>query len=138
MTDRRTAAKPGTADLAALTDLLASLPECMGADFEAAVCAPSRPTDLSCADVLEVAEQLGIDFGLAPFTIEQLHLGMEVEAEQRGTTELNLLDDDLLEIGKIAVSNLQRQSDFYVQLTSAHAPGDPQPVAYHMVEIGTD
>jgi hypothetical protein len=138
MADQTTTTKACAPERAALTDLLARLPEYMGADVEAAVCAPSRQVSLACADVVEVAEQLGIDFGLAPFTAAHLHLGMEVEAEQRLAVGAGLLDEDMLELGRIAASNLQRQSDYYVRMTAAHAPGDPLPVAYHLGEVGTD
>lgn len=120
-----------------LADLLASLPECMGADFDA-VCAPGRHNDLACTDVVETAERMGIDFAMAPFSVEDLHLGMAVEADQRGVAPDDLLDEDLLEIGKVAMYNLQRQSDFYTQLTAAHAPGDPVPAGYHLADVGTD
>lgn len=121
-----------------LAELLASLPECMGADVEPLVCAPSRDASVSCADVIDTAERMGIDFIRASFTAQQLHLGMAVEADQRRTDESVLMDEDLLELGIIAAKNLERQLDYYVQLTSAHAPGDPLPVTYHLADIGTD
>lgn len=131
-----------------LSALLATLPECMGADVEAVVCAPARSNSLTCADVVDVAERLGIDFTRAPFSIQQLHLGMAVEADQRtlgeadaqdaGLPDGDLLDEDLLELGKIVVINLQRQPDYYVQLTAAHAPGDLVAVPYHLLDVGTD
>lgn len=135
MTDQTLATPAARSDLA---DLLVSLPECMGADVEAAVCAPTRATYLSCADVVETAERLGIDFIRAPFTPQQLHLGMVFEAEQRASDLDDLLDEDMLELGKIAATNLDVQPDFYVQLTVAHAPGDGVPVAYHLSDVGTD
>jgi hypothetical protein len=121
-----------------LAELLATLPECMGADLEAVVCAPARSNSLTCADVVDVAEQLRIDFASAPFSIQQLHLGMAVEADQRTTDAADLLDEDLLDLGKSAVINLQRQPDHYVQLTAAHAPGDLVAVPYHLLDVGTD
>ena len=121
-----------------LAELLSTLPECMGADVEPLACAPPRTNSLPCADVVDVAEQLGIDFAVAPFSIQQLHLGMAVEADQRTTDCADLLDEDVLELGKIAVINLQRQPDYYAQLTVAHAPGDLVAMAYDHADVGTD
>ena len=120
-----------------LTEMLSSLPECMGADVEPLACTPPRNETVSCADVVDVAEQLLVDFTRAPFTPQQLHLGMSIEAEQRNL-ESDLLDEDLMDLGRIAVINLQRRPDYYKDLTSAHAPGDPVSVPYHLLDVGTD
>ena len=121
-----------------LAELLAELPECMGADVEPLVCAPSRAAYVSCADVVDTAERMGIDFIRAPFSAQQLHLGMAVEADLLNVQDADLLDEDLLELGKIAATNLERQPDYYVQLTTAHAPGDPPLPAYQHADVGTD
>lgn len=136
MTDQTPATTLTKSDLA---ELLATLPECMGADVEPLVCSPARGASLlSCADVVDTAERMGIDFIHTPFTAQQLHLGMAVEADQRHADDADLLDEDLLELGKIAATNLELRTDFYQQLTTAHAPGDPLPVANHPADVGAD
>lgn len=107
----------------------------------AAVCAPSHQVDLTGADVVEVAELLGIDFAAAPFTIEDLQLGMEMELELGADCTPSMsdaIDDDLVELGMVAAANLQEQPDFYIRLSQAHAPGDPAPAHHHHPEVGTD
>lgn len=101
------------------------------------------PTDLPAAEVVDVAEQLGIDFTIAPFSIEDLKLGMEVELEQErfvaaAATATIDADDDLAEIGMVAIAHLQAQPDFYTMLTQVHAPGDPAPPSYEHADVGTD
>ena len=122
-----------------LVDLLATLPECMGADMDSVVCAPSSQSELTCADVIEVAELIGIDFASVPFTAQDLHLGMIVElGNERPAAPTDIIDDDFLEIGKTAVSRLHERPDYYARLTQAHAPGDPPVPDYHYADVGTD
>ena len=97
------------------------------------------PTDLPAAEVVDVAEQLGIDFTVAPFSLEELKLGMEVELEQeRFVAAAADGDDDLAEIGMAAVARLRERPDFYTILTQVHAPGDPAPATYEHADVGTD
>jgi hypothetical protein len=103
-----------------LLDTLAERPE----KVIAAVCAPSHQSDLTFADVVEIAELLGIDFAAAPFTVEELQTGMEVELEighECTPSMVDAIDEDLVEVGKIAVANLQQRSDYYSQLTQPRA-----------------
>ena len=120
-----------------VADIAATLPD----EARAALIAPSHQTDLSGADVVEVAEVLGIDFAAAPFSVEDLQLGLEVEMEleqECAPSVVDLLDEDLVDLGKIAVVNLQEHPDYYARLTQAHAPGDPSPCAHHYADLGTD
>lgn len=106
-----------------------------------AVCAPSHQSELTGADVVEVAEMLGVDFAAAPFTVEELQTGMEVELElghECTPSMVDLIDDDLVEIGKVAVANLQERADYYSQLTQAHAPGDPPMPLHRNADVGGD
>jgi Protein of unknown function (DUF5661) len=93
------------------------------------------------AEAVEVADLLGIDFAVAPFTVEDLRLGLEVEREFEddcAPSMVDLLDDDLVDLGKIAVANLQERSDYYTCLTQAQAPGDPPMPARQYAEVGAD
>src|SRR3954470_13820154 len=110
-------------------DILAARPT----DGVAAVGAPGHRSDLTCADVLDVADLLGIDFAMAPFSVEELQLGINVELDighECAPSVVDLLDDDLVELGMVAVANLQERADYYTQLTRAHAPGDPPTPRY--------
>lgn len=120
-----------------LADLLAAQPE----DAIAAVCAPSHQSILAAADVVDLADLLGIDFAVAPFTVEDLQLGLEVEREigdECAPSMVDVLDDDLVELGKIAVANLHERSDYYTRLTQAQAPGDPPSLHLQHAGVGTD
>jgi hypothetical protein len=120
-----------------VADILATLPD----EVRAALTVPSHQTDLSGAEVVEVAEVLGIDFAAAPFSIEDLQLGLEVELEleqECAPSVVDLLDEDLVELGKAAVAHLRGQPDYYARLTQAHAPGDPPPCAHHYADVGND
>ena len=120
-----------------MADTLAEQPE----RVIAAVCAPSHQSDLTGAEIIEVAELLGIDFAAAPFSVEDLQIGMEVELElehECTPSMVDAIDDDLVEVGKIAVANLQEQLDYYRQLTQAHAPGDPPVRQHRNADVGYD
>ena len=124
-------------DTTSLTDALAEQPEWV----INAICAPSHQSELTGAEVVEVADLLGIDFAAAPFSVEDLQIGMEVELElgnECAPSMVDILDDDLVEVGKIAVANLQERSDYYSQLTQAHAPGDPPMCQHRHVDVGGD
>ena len=77
----------------------------------------------------------------APFSAEELQIGMEVELElghECAPSPVDALDEDLLEIGKAAIANLQERSDYYRLLTQAHAPGDPPAPPHRHVDVGCD
>jgi hypothetical protein len=102
---------------------------------------PSHQSELTGADVVEVAELLGIDFAAAPFSAEELQVGMEIERDlgyECTPSVVDLIDDDLVEVGKIAVANLHERSDYYSQLTQPHAPGDPPVRQQRNVDVGCD
>jgi hypothetical protein len=103
--------------------------------------ASAHPSTVAGAEVVEVADLLGIDFSVAPFTVEDLRLGLEVEREIEDDctpSMVDLLDDDLVDLGKIAVANLQERSDYYTCLTQAQAPGDPPMPAHQHADVGAD
>lgn len=120
-----------------LEGILAALPTPI---FDA-ICTQAHPASLGGAEAVEVADLLGIDFAATPFTVEDLRLGLEVERDLETDctpSMVDLLDDDLVELGRIAVANLQERSDYYSQLTRAQAPGDlPLVLSWH-VDVGAD
>jgi hypothetical protein len=120
-----------------LADLLAAHPQ----DAVAAVCGSSQQSELTGCEVVEVADLLGVDFAIAPFSVEDLQLGLEVELEiehECAPSMVDALDDDLVDLGMIAVANLQERSDYYTQLTQAHAPGDPPQPRHEHAGVGAD
>jgi hypothetical protein len=125
-------------DVSGLADLLAGL-----SGAAPAVCSPSHVSELTAAEVVEVAELLGIDFAIAPFSLEELQQGLEIELDLEMEVDCvpsvdDWLEDDLVELGKVAVSHLREQTDYYTWLSQAHAPGDPMPPQYAHADVGTD
>ena len=120
-----------------LADLLAAQPK----DVVAAVCAPPHQSELTGSEVVEVAELLGIDFAIAPFRVEDLQLGLEVELEiehECAPSMVDALDEDLVELGMVAVANLQEWPDYYTRLTRASAPGDLLLPRHAHADVGAD
>jgi len=64
-----------------------------------------------------VGEQIGIDWGTAPFDVEQFRMGMDVELEH-GLHDLatNVTGDDPMVTGKIALAHLNEFPDYYTRL----------------------
>jgi Protein of unknown function (DUF5661) len=64
-----------------------------------------------------VGEEIGIDWATAPFDVEQLRRGMDVELEH-GLHDLitNVTGDDPLVTGKIALAHLNEFPDYYTRL----------------------
>jgi Protein of unknown function (DUF5661) len=62
-------------------------------------------------------ETIGVDWASAPFDVEQLRIGMEVELEH-GLHDLvtNVTDDDPVVTGKIALAHLNEFPDYYTRL----------------------
>ena len=68
-------------------------------------------------DTRRIGEQIGIDWSTAPFDVEQLRRGMEVELEH-GLQDLgtNVTNDDPVVTGKIALAHLNEFPDYYTRL----------------------
>jgi hypothetical protein len=64
-----------------------------------------------------VGAQIGIDWGSAPFDVEQFRRGMDVELEH-GLHDLltNVTEDDPIVTGKIALAHLNEFADYYTRL----------------------
>jgi hypothetical protein len=64
-----------------------------------------------------VAAELGIDFDVTPFDIEQFRRGMAVELEHgRRDPITDVTHDDPIITGKIAWAHLREMSDYYERL----------------------
>jgi hypothetical protein len=74
-------------------------------------------TTFTTEEARRVGEEIGIDWGSAPFDVEQFRMGMDVELEHGlhdGTT--NVSDDDPVVTGKIALAHLNEFPDYYTRL----------------------
>jgi hypothetical protein len=71
----------------------------------------------SADEARQVGAEIGIDWSLAPFDVEQFRMGMDVELEHglhdAGT---NVTDDDPVTTGKIALAHLNEFPDYYTRL----------------------
>jgi len=64
-----------------------------------------------------VGEMIGIDWGTAPFDVEQFRMGMDVELEHgRHDLATDVTGDDPIVTGKIALAHLNEFSDYYTRL----------------------
>ena len=72
-----------------------------------------------------VGEQIGIDWGVAPFDVEQFRIGMEVEFEHGShDPRTNVTDDDPVITGKIAWAHLNEFADYYTRLQKMEAEAE--------------
>jgi Protein of unknown function (DUF5661) len=71
----------------------------------------------SVDEARRIGEQIGIDWGSAPFDVEQFRSGMDVELEHGlHDPETNVTDDDAVTTGKIALAHLNEFPDYYTRL----------------------
>ena len=78
----------------------------------------SEPRKSFTADEARViGEEIGIDWATAPFDIEQLRIGMNVELEHGlHDARTNVSDDDPHVTAKIALAHLNEFPDYYTRL----------------------
>jgi len=74
-------------------------------------------TSFTVDEARRVGEQIGIDWGSAPFDVDQFRMGMNVELEH-GLHDLmtNVTDSDPVVTGKIALAHLNEYPDYYARL----------------------
>ena len=64
-----------------------------------------------------IGEQVGIDWGAAPFDVEQFRRGLQVELEHGlRDPSTNVTDDDPVVTAKIALAHLNEFADYYTRL----------------------
>jgi hypothetical protein len=64
-----------------------------------------------------IGEEIGIDWAVSPFDVEQFRQGMEVELEHGAhDPETNVTGDDPHTTGKIAWAHLKEFPDYYDRL----------------------
>lgn len=71
----------------------------------------------SAEDARRYGEEIGIDWGNAPFDVDQFRMGMNVELEH-GLHDLltNVTDDDPHVTARIALAHLNEFPDYYTRL----------------------
>jgi hypothetical protein len=71
----------------------------------------------TAAEARAIGEQIGIDWGSAPFDVEQFRMGMDVELEHGlHDPSTNVTGDDADTTGKIALAHLNEFPDYYTRL----------------------
>ena len=77
----------------------------------------SRARSFTTDEARRIGEQIGVDWSQAPFNVEQLRIGMEVELEH-GLHDLltNVTDNDPIVTAKIALAHLNEFADYYTRL----------------------
>ena len=64
-----------------------------------------------------IGEEIGIDWSIASFDVEQFRIGMNVELEHGlHDSATNVTDDDPQVTAKIALAHLNEFSDYYTRL----------------------
>jgi Protein of unknown function (DUF5661) len=85
----------------------------------------SAERKVSADEARSVGEQIGVDWESAPFDVEQLRIGMEVEFEHGShDPQTNVTDDDPVVTGKIALAHLKEFADYYVRLRQMEAEAE--------------
>ena len=78
---------------------------------------PEQAKTFTADEARLIGEEIGIDWTSAPFDVEQLRMGMNVELEHGLHNPLtNVSDDDPHVTAKIALAHLNEFADYYVRL----------------------
>jgi hypothetical protein len=85
----------------------------------------SEPTSFTAEEARRVGAEIGIDWGTAPFDVEQFRLGMDVELEHGlHDPATNVTDSDPIVTGKIALAHLNEFPDYYTRLEKMEAEAE--------------
>ena len=78
---------------------------------------PDARREFTAEDARLYGREIGIDWGTAPFDVEQFQMGMNIELEH-GLHDLltNVSDDDPHVTAKIALAHLNEFPDYYTRL----------------------
>jgi hypothetical protein len=75
----------------------------------------------------EIGERIGIDWGTAPFDVEQFRFGMDVELEHGSRDPAtDVTGDDPVVTGKIALAHLKEFPDYYVRLEKMESEAEAE------------
>ena len=82
-------------------------------------------TSFTSDEARRVGAEIGIDWGSAPFDVEQFRMGMDVELEHGlHDPRTNVTDSDPLVTGKIALAHLNEFPDYYTRLARMEAEAE--------------
>jgi hypothetical protein len=78
----------------------------------------------------EIGTAIGIDWGAAPFDVEQFRAGLNVELEHGSADpSTNVTNDDPMVTGKIALAHLHEFPDYYARLERMEAEAEREHAA---------
>ena len=70
-------------------------------------------------------ERIGVDWGSAPFDLEQFRMGMDVEFEHGShDPQTDVTGDDPIVTGKIALAHMKEFPDYYTRLERMEAEAE--------------
>lgn len=79
----------------------------------------------SADEAQKIGESIGIDWGSAPFDVEEFRKGMDVELEHGlHDPATNVTGDDPIVTGKIALAHLNEFADYYTRLAKMEAEAE--------------
>jgi hypothetical protein len=82
-------------------------------------------TSFTAEEARRVGAEIGIDWGSAPFDVEQFRMGMDVELEHGlHDSATNVTDSDPVVTGKIALAHLNEFPDYYTRLARMEAEAE--------------
>jgi len=85
----------------------------------------SERSSFTAEEARRVGAEIGIDWGTAPFDVEQFRLGMDVELEHGlHDPATNVTDSDPIVTGKIALAHLNEFPDYYTRLERMESEAD--------------
>ena len=85
----------------------------------------SQGPGFSAEQAREIGERIGIDWGAAPFDVEQFRMGLEVEMEHGPhDPATDVTGGDPLMTGRIALAHLNEFPDYYTRLATMEAEAE--------------
>jgi hypothetical protein len=82
-------------------------------------------THFSTIEAQRIGAEIGIDWDLVPFDVEQFRMGLEVELEHGAhDAETDVTHDDPHFTGKIAWAHLKELPDYYTRLAVMEAEAE--------------
>jgi hypothetical protein len=82
-------------------------------------------TEFDTAEVKRIAAEIGIDWEVVRFDVEQFRMGLEVELEHGAhDPETDVTHDDPILTGKIAWAHLKELPDYYTRLAVMEAAAE--------------
>jgi hypothetical protein len=85
----------------------------------------SGRTTFTAEEARQIGAEIGIDWGSAPFDVEQFRMGMDVELEHGlHDPATDVTGSDPIVTGKIALAHLNEFPDYYTRLAKMETEAD--------------